>query len=105
MGCSIRNLASKIAKYIIFGISCICNGKNRGDAKMSKYEWSGGINDTILGMEVIACRDGMSEPPIGLKIIRQSGNDVDEVRADERFMIVLKLEGVWAASIHPSLVK
>ena len=67
---------------------------------MSKYSWSGGLEENILGIEVVACRDGFKEQPKGLVINREPGFSTN-IDADERFMIVLKLNGIWVASLHP----
>ena len=71
---------------------------------MSKFAWTGGLNESILSFDVVACRGGMNEQPAGLLISRQDGGSMD-IDANERFMIVVKLNNEWVASLHPQEVK
>ena len=68
---------------------------------MTKYTWSGGIDDNIL-LEVVACRGSVNEPPNGLIIDREDnrGGSFINVDADERFMVLLRIDGVNVARLN-----
>lgn len=66
---------------------------------MSKYTWSGGIEESIIDFKVVACRGNLTEPPNGLVFDRQAGS-LSGINASERFMVILKISGQWIASLH-----
>ena len=68
---------------------------------MAKYTWSGGIDDNVL-LEVVACRGSMKETPNGLIIDREDnpGGSFIIADADERFMVLLRIDGVNVARLN-----
>lgn len=68
---------------------------------MNKYTWSGGIDDNVL-LEVVACRGTMtSEQPNDLIIDREDNNGGSFIHMDatERFMVLLRINGVNIARL------
>lgn len=70
---------------------------------MDRYSWSGGIDDEVT-LEVVACRGRMIEQPEGLIVNRENNNNGGafiKVDADERFLVLLRVNGVNIARLPP----
>lgn len=67
---------------------------------MNKYTWSGGI-DCNVTLEVVVCRGAMTEQPNGLIIDREEfgGSSFLSIDANEKFLVLLRVDGVNAARL------